>query len=71
MLARDLMTKEVVTVSPDMPVTEVARVLLEHGVSAAPVVDASGMAVGMVSEGDLIGRDGPVEYPPQRHAPIY
>lgn len=57
MLARDLMTKEVVTVEPDTPVREIARLLVEHGVSAVPVVDASGMAVGMVSEGDLIGRD--------------
>ena len=37
MLARDLMTKPVVTVSPDTPVNEVARILLDHGIAAAPV----------------------------------
>ena len=55
MLARDLMTKPVVTVSPDTPVNEVARILLDHGIAAAPVVDAAGIAIGMVSGGDLDG----------------
>ncbi len=55
MKADELMTKEVVSVSPEMPVHEIARVLLSHHVSAAPVVDGSGKVIGMVSEGDLIG----------------
>lgn len=57
MLARDLMTTDVVTLSQDTPVKEIASLLVKHGISAAPVVDADGMAIGMVSEGDLIGRD--------------
>ncbi len=57
MLARDLMTTDVVSVSPDTPVTEIARRLLRAGISAVPVVDAADRPVGMVSEGDLIGRD--------------
>jgi CBS domain-containing protein len=56
MQASEIMTKDVVTVSPDTPVAEIAQRLLAHGISAVPVVDASGMAIGMVSEGDLIGR---------------
>jgi len=54
MKAAELMTKEVVSVSPDMPVREIARLLLSHQVSAAPVVDQSGSVIGMVSEGDLL-----------------
>jgi CBS domain-containing protein len=57
MLARELMTEDVVVVAPDTPATEVARRLLDHSISAAPVVDETGAPVGMVSEGDLIGRD--------------
>jgi CBS domain-containing protein len=57
MKVRELMTTHVVTVSPDTPVREIAKVLLEHGISAAPVVDNGGAPLGMVSEGDLIGRD--------------
>lgn len=56
MQAREIMTTDVVTVSSDTPTPEIARRLLEHKVSAAPVVDSSGMVIGMVSEGDLIGR---------------
>ena len=55
--ARDIMTKNVVTATPDMPAGEVARLLLEHHISALPVVDATGTPVGIVSEGDLIGRN--------------
>jgi CBS domain-containing protein len=54
--ARDLMSRDVVRVSPDTPLRDVARTLLQHQLSAVPVVDAGGTVVGMVSEGDLIGR---------------
>lgn len=57
MKARDVMTSDVVSVGPDMPVSEIARLLLDKQISAAPVVDERGAPVGMVSEGDLIGRD--------------
>jgi CBS domain-containing protein len=56
MLARDLMTKEVVTVAPETPVQDIARILLDHGISAVPVIDSTGAPAGIVSEGDLIGR---------------
>jgi CBS domain-containing protein len=56
MQAREFMTKDVVSVSPDTSTREIARLLLANGISAVPVVDRSGMAIGMVSEGDLLGR---------------
>lgn len=56
MLARDVMTKHVVTVPPDASVPEIARLLLERRISAVPVVDADGRVLGIVSEGDLIRR---------------
>jgi len=59
LLARDIMTKAVVTASPDAPATEIARLLLEHHISALPIVDAGGAPVGIVSEGDIIGRSQP------------
>lgn len=49
-----VMTASVITVRPDAPVKEAARLLVEHGISALPVVDASGKLVGIVSEADLI-----------------
>src|SRR6516165_12094783 len=56
MKAADIMTTEVVSVGPDTRVKEIARLLLEHGISAVPVVDAAGAVIGMVGEGDLVGR---------------
>src|SRR5580693_5937038 len=57
MKARDLMTAAVVSVGLDTPTREIAKILRDHGISAVPVVDAAGAPAGMVSEGDLIGRD--------------
>jgi len=56
MLARDVMTSPVLTVRPDVPVQEVARLLLERHISAVPVVDDAGALLGVVSEGDLMRR---------------
>ena len=57
MNARDVMTEPVVSVLPYASACEVAKVLLDNGISAVPVVDSNGAPIGMVSEGDLIGRD--------------
>jgi CBS domain-containing protein len=57
MKARDVMTAAVVSVGPETPTREIATLLRDHGISAVPVVDAVGAPIGMVSEGDLIGRD--------------
>jgi CBS domain-containing protein len=46
----------VVSVQPDEPVQEIARLLLDRRISAVPVVKDDGTPMGMVSEGDLIGR---------------
>jgi CBS domain-containing protein len=56
MLAKDVMTTQVVTVEADTPVQRIAEILLAHRISAVPVVDASGGIVGIVSEGDLMRR---------------
>ncbi len=56
MLARDVMTRSVLTVPPDRDVREIAQLLLESHISAVPVVAADGSVVGIVSEGDLINR---------------
>jgi len=53
MKVRDLMTREPMTVSPDMPVGAAAAVLSERGVSGAPVVAATGEVLGLVTETDL------------------
>lgn len=54
--AGDVMTSNVISVGPDEPIQEVAKLLLDHAISAVPVVNSDGVPIGMVSEGDLIGR---------------
>jgi CBS domain-containing protein len=52
----DVMTTDVITVDPDMTVQGLASLLAERGISGAPVVDAHGKLVGIISEGDLLHR---------------
>jgi CBS domain-containing protein len=56
MNAAQVMTVRPVIADPAMSVRDVAKLLLEHGISAVPVVDASGALLGIVSEGDLVRR---------------
>jgi CBS domain-containing protein len=54
---RDVMTTDVVTFAPDTPVEEAMKGLVEAGVDGAPVVDALGAVVGVLSTDDLIVQD--------------
>ena len=56
-VAGDVMSTPVVFVRPDATVQDTAALLLERGISAVPVVDESGPVIGIVSEGDLLGRN--------------
>jgi CBS domain-containing protein len=60
---REVMSSPVVTVPPDLPLKEVAKVLVTHGISAVPVVDR-GELVGILSEADLV----PLELVPDPRA---
>jgi CBS domain-containing protein len=56
MNAAEIMTKEVITVTPDASVGEIASLLLDHKISAVPVIDDDHHVVGIISEGDLLGQ---------------
>jgi CBS domain-containing protein len=59
---KELMSSPVVTVPPELPVKQVAALLVERCISAVPVLDARGQLVGIVSEADLV----PLQAVPQR-----
>lgn len=63
MLVADVMTRDVVTVTPETGVQEIARLLWTRGISGVPVVDASGALVGIVSELDLLVRNANLHIP--------
>jgi CBS domain-containing protein len=56
MRAHQIMTKPVITVSPETTIVEAANIMLQRHISGLPVVDSSGELVGIVSEGDFIRR---------------
>ncbi len=56
MLAKDIMTTDVCTVTPATRVGDVAKLLLARRISGVPVVDDKGALCGVVSEGDLLRR---------------
>lgn len=67
MRAADVMTRCVAAVGPDDTVETIARTMLDHGVSAVPVVD-HGRLIGVVSQSDLprglaTGTDQPAPRP--------
>lgn len=62
----DVMTRHVISVSPDASVEDAAKQMLEHGISGLVVVDDKGELAGVVTEGDLLRRD---ELGTERHRP--
>ncbi|MBT3989916.1 MAG: CBS domain-containing protein [Rhodospirillaceae bacterium] len=56
MLARDIMTNKVISVGPNKPINEIAKLLSDRRISAVPVVDKNKKLLGIVSEGDLVHR---------------
>jgi len=51
---KDIMTKDLITVSPEMEIAHAAKLLLEKRISGVPVVDEGGKMVGILCQSDLI-----------------
>jgi CBS domain-containing protein len=56
MRAHQIMTRPVITVTPETTIVEAANTMLQKHISGLPVVDAAGNFVGVISEGDFIRR---------------
>ena len=54
----DVMTRDVVSVTSETPLKDVAAMLVERGISGLPVCDADGAVVGVLSEADLLVKQG-------------
>jgi len=57
MRVRDLMTERVLSIGPEAPIKDVARILVEHRISGLPVCDVEGRVLGVVSEGDILYKE--------------
>lgn len=63
MLAKDIMTREVITVGPEEKVEKVAQILVKHKISGIPVVDADKHVLGIVTEKDLMIKASELKVP--------
>lgn len=60
---KDIMTRNVVTVTPETEIATAARLLLEKRINGLPVVDAGGRVVGIVCQSDLIAQQKRIPVP--------
>ncbi len=58
MIAKEIMTKDVITVTPTTTVKNLAKILIQNQISGTPVRDTKGKIVGVVSEADIIAKKG-------------
>lgn len=56
MIARDIMTRTVATIHPEASAQEAAQLLYQKRISGAPVVDAGGNIIGIITEADIISK---------------
>jgi CBS-domain-containing membrane protein len=61
--AKDVMTKDVITVRRETSVRDLALIFTERRISNVPVVDESGELIGIVSESDLVEQDKNLHIP--------
>ena len=52
--ATDIMTTEVITISPDTEIAQAAKLLLKNRINGVPVIDDAGKLVGILCQSDLI-----------------
>jgi CBS domain-containing protein len=58
MNAKDIMTRDIITVSPTMKIKDLAMTLIKNQVSGAPVAGKDGKIIGVVSEADIVAKKG-------------
>ena len=58
MIAKNIMTRDIITVAPTMTVKNLAMTLIKNQISGAPVSSKDGKIVGIVSEADIVAKKG-------------
>ncbi len=61
--AKDIMTTNPLTLSPETDIVSAARLLLENKINGAPVLDASGRLVGVICQSDLVAQQKTLAVP--------
>jgi len=63
MKVKDIMTKEVITLTPEMGIVNAARVLMDNHINGAPVVNSEGKIIGILCRDDLISQQKKLPVP--------
>jgi CBS domain-containing protein len=58
MTAKEIMTRDIITVAPDLTVRKLAMTLVKNQISGAPVAGKNGKILGIVSEADIVAKKG-------------
>jgi CBS-domain-containing membrane protein len=61
--AQDIMSRDVITVTPDTDITQATKLLLEHRINGLPVVDEKQRLVGIVCQSDMIAQQKRIPLP--------
>ena len=60
---KDIMTTDVISVSPEMEITKAAKILLENRINGLPVIDPFGRLVGILCQSDLVAQQKGIPVP--------
>jgi len=63
LLAKNIMSLDVVTITSEASIAELSKILLENKISGVPVIDKEGKLIGIVSEADIIRENIKVKFP--------
>jgi len=63
MRAKDIMTVDPITVTPETTIDEAAKIMSEEHISGLPVVNSEGEMIGIITEGDLLGKHKTISPP--------
>jgi CBS domain-containing protein len=61
--ARDIMTRDVITVKKETSLKQLAEILSKNHINGAPVVDDDGRLIGVIAESDLVRKDKKLHIP--------
>ena len=60
---KDIMTREVISVSPETEITDAAKILLEKRINGMPVIDPFGRLAGILCQSDLVAQQKSIPIP--------
>ena len=63
LIVKDIMTRNIITVSPNTEIIDAAKLLLEERINGLPVVDEAGKLVGILCQSDLIAQQKKIPIP--------